>query len=111
MINNGSIRYNNDADGIDTQLGGAEAGCEVKIRNKEHDTQLLIRYVGDTLTVILNKRIIFLAGVLRYPFQVFQDTDNVGRWKQCFKVPGVHLPTGYYLGLSAATGDLSGKKS
>lgn len=53
MINNGSIRYNNDADGIDTQLGGAEAGCEVKIRNKEHDTQLLIRYVGDTLTVIL----------------------------------------------------------
>jgi hypothetical protein len=25
-----------------------------------------------------------------------------------FSLPGVHLPTGYYFGLSSATGDLSG---
>jgi hypothetical protein len=51
MINNGTVHYNNDKDGADTQLGGNDAGCEVKVRNKDHDTQVLIRYVGDTLTV------------------------------------------------------------
>lgn len=51
MINNGTVRYDNDKDGADTQLGGSDAGCEVKVRNKEHETQVLIRYVGDTLTV------------------------------------------------------------
>jgi hypothetical protein len=51
MINNGSVHYNNDKDGADTQLGGSDAGCELKVRNKEHDTQILIRYVGDVLTV------------------------------------------------------------
>jgi mannose-binding lectin 2 len=88
MINNGSVHYNNDVDGADTQLGGADAGCELKVRNKEYDTQVLIRYVGDILTVL-------------------HDTEGTGRWKQCFSVPGVHLPTGYHFGLSSATGDLS----
>ncbi|KAI6177449.1 L-type lectin-like domain-containing protein [Aphelenchoides bicaudatus] len=88
MINNGTVHYNNDKDGADTQLGGSDAGCEVKVRNKDYETQMLIRYVGDTLTVLL-------------------DTEDHGLWKQCFQVPGVHLPTGYYIGLSAATGDLS----
>lgn len=36
------------------------------------------------------------------------DIDNEHKWKQCFEVNGVHLPTGYYLGISAATGDLTG---
>ena len=36
-------------------------------------------------------------------------TDILGKnaWAECFRVQGVVLPTGYYLGLSAATGDLS----
>lgn len=51
MINNGTLKYDSDVDGADTQLGGADAGCEVKVRNKDYDTQLLIRYVGDVLTV------------------------------------------------------------
>jgi hypothetical protein len=51
MLSNGTAKYNHDNDGADTQLGGSDAGCEVKVRNKEYDTQVMIRYVGDTLTV------------------------------------------------------------
>lgn len=36
------------------------------------------------------------------------DIDNQKKWTKCFEVDGVHLPTGYYLGISAATGDLTG---
>ena len=36
------------------------------------------------------------------------DIDNKGQWKDCFTVNGVRLPTGYYFGASAATGDLAG---
>lgn len=35
------------------------------------------------------------------------DIDNKGLFKECFSVAGVKLPVGYYLGVSAATGDLS----
>jgi hypothetical protein len=36
-------------------------------------------------------------------------TDVLGKnaWKECFKVSDVVLPTGYFFGMSAATGDLS----
>ena len=36
------------------------------------------------------------------------DIENDGEWKPCFQVSGVRLPTSYYIGLSAATGDLAG---
>ncbi|KAI8870756.1 hypothetical protein GQ42DRAFT_11783 [Ramicandelaber brevisporus] len=36
--------------------------------------------------------------------QVFYD-DNGTKWKQCFEAKDVDLPTGYYFGLSASTGD------
>ena len=38
---------------------------------------------------------------------VSHDVDNKRTWKACFTVDGVVLPTGYYFGVSAATGDLS----
>ena len=38
---------------------------------------------------------------------VSHDVANKRTWKSCFSVDGVHLPTGYYFGVSAATGDLS----
>jgi len=41
--------------------------------------------------------------------QVSTDLYDENDWKLCFKVDGVHLPTGYYFGVSAATGDLSGE--
>ncbi|XP_012281564.1 vesicular integral-membrane protein VIP36 [Orussus abietinus] len=84
MINNGSLHYDHDRDGTHTQL----AGCEAKFRNFEHDTHIVVRYEGDTLTVST-------------------DLENKAAWKECFIVKGIKLPTGYYFGISATTGDLS----
>ncbi|KDR08713.1 Vesicular integral-membrane protein VIP36 [Zootermopsis nevadensis] len=35
------------------------------------------------------------------------DIENKAAWKECLSVHGVRLPTGYYFGITAATGDLS----
>ncbi|XP_060871948.1 VIP36-like protein [Metopolophium dirhodum] len=84
MVNNGSLQYDHDRDGTHTEL----AGCEVKVRNLPTETHVLIRYTGNTLTVMT-------------------DLEDKAVWKPCFSVGGVELPTGYYFGFSAATGDLS----
>lgn len=84
MVNNGSLSYDHDRDGTHTQL----AGCEAKFRNVDHETLIGIRYEYDSLTV-------------------FTDFDNKNSFIECFKVIGVKLPTGYYFGISASTGDLS----
>lgn len=84
MVNNGSLSYDHDRDGTLTQL----AGCEAKFRNVAHETFLSIRYQDNVLTVST-------------------DIDNRNEWKQCFQVSGVLLPTGYFFGASAETGDLS----
>lgn len=39
--------------------------------------------------------------------EVLTDIANKLGWKQCFQVNEVKLPTGYYIGISATTGDLS----
>ncbi|XP_060528717.1 vesicular integral-membrane protein VIP36 [Cylas formicarius] len=84
MVNDGSWQYDHDRDGTHTQI----AGCEAKFRNLKHDTYLAIRYENDVLTVST-------------------DIENKKAWKECFKVVKVLLPTDYYIGFSAATGDLS----
>jgi hypothetical protein len=38
---------------------------------------------------------------------VSTDIENKAAWKPCLSVEGVRLPTGYYFGMTAATGDLS----
>lgn len=38
---------------------------------------------------------------------MFTDLENKDSWKECLRVEGVELPTGYYFGASASTGDLS----
>lgn len=40
-------------------------------------------------------------------FLVYTDIENKAAWKECFQVEGVKLPTGYYFGVTATTGDLS----
>lgn len=40
--------------------------------------------------------------------QVMVDVDDKNEWKECIDIGGVRLPTGYFFGASAATGDLSG---
>ncbi|MCL4133852.1 UNVERIFIED_CONTAM: hypothetical protein GTU68_002407 [Idotea baltica] len=84
MINNGTLHYDHDRDGTHTQL----AGCGAKFRNLDHDTYLSVKYYKDILTVSTS-------------------IDNSGEFKECFSVRGVILPTGYYFGMSAATGGLS----
>lgn len=84
MVNNGSLHYDHDRDGTHTQL----AGCEAKFRNLDYDTHISIKYERDVLTVST-------------------DIENKAAWKECFQVKGVKLPTGYYFGVSATTGDLS----
>ncbi|KAL5964854.1 VIP36-like protein [Taenia solium] len=84
MVSNGSVAYDHDHDGTQTQL----AGCHAPFRNKKHKTKTRIQYSKDTLGV-------------------YMDIDNQNEWTTCFEVGGVHLPTGYYLGISAATGDLT----
>ena len=41
--------------------------------------------------------------------QVSMDIEGKNSWKKCFSSEGVSLPTGYYYGASAATGDLAGE--
>lgn len=43
-----------------------------------------------------------------YALQVMVDVDDKNEWKECIDIGGVRLPTGYFFGASAATGDLSG---
>ncbi|TRY76271.1 hypothetical protein TCAL_12004 [Tigriopus californicus] len=84
MINNGTMSYDHDRDGTHTMIGG----CEVKFRNMQHDTFLAVRYENEVLTVS-------------------HDLENDRAWTQCLQVKDVKLPTGYYIGASATTGDLS----
>ena len=43
--------------------------------------------------------------------QVMTNIHGESEWEPCFVVKDVDLPTGYYLGMSAATGDLAGTQS
>ncbi len=47
MVNNGSIAYDHDHDGTQTQL----AGCHAPFRNKDHKTRASITYAKNTLKV------------------------------------------------------------
>ncbi|KAG2455280.1 TMED9 protein, partial [Polypterus senegalus] len=84
MVNNGSLTYDHGKDGRLSELGG----CSAEIRNRDHDTYLAIRYSKGRLTVMV-------------------DVEDRNEWKECIDVSGVRLPTGYFFGASAATGDLS----
>ncbi|GFY39790.1 vesicular integral-membrane protein VIP36 [Trichonephila inaurata madagascariensis] len=84
VVNNGSFPYHHDEQGTAGQIGG----CHLQARNLEWPTKLAISYISDVLTVYL-------------------DTQGTGTWTQCFRAVGVHLPTGYFLGASANTGEHS----
>ncbi|XP_065654291.1 vesicular integral-membrane protein VIP36 isoform X2 [Hydra vulgaris] len=86
QVSNGSIHYDHDRDGTHTQL----AGCSVNFRGVAGETHVAIRYLGS------KKRL-----------TVQYDIDNDDSWKECLDKYGVEMPTGYYFGLSAQTGDLS----
>ncbi|ELU14932.1 hypothetical protein CAPTEDRAFT_227830 [Capitella teleta] len=84
MVGNGSAHYDHDRDGTHTEV----AGCESHFRKSAHETYIAIRYEKKKLTVST-------------------DIEGKNAWKECFSVEGVRLPTGYYFGASAATGQLA----
>ncbi|RWS30714.1 lectin-like protein [Leptotrombidium deliense] len=84
MINNGSLHYDHDRDGTHTEI----AGCESKFRGVQHETVISIEYLNDVLTVST-------------------DIEGHEKFEKCFSVDNVILPTGYFIGVSATTGDLS----
>ncbi|XP_065919379.1 vesicular integral-membrane protein VIP36-like [Dysidea avara] len=84
IVSDGGVHYDHDKDGTHSQV----AGCTAKFRNKEHDTFFAISYVDRELSVFHN----------------IEGDDN---WAECFNAPNIDLPTGYYFGFSAATGDLA----
>ncbi|CAF1495445.1 unnamed protein product, partial [Didymodactylos carnosus] len=84
MVNNGTLHYDHDRDGTHTQI----AGCESAFRGRDTDTLIAIRYKDDKLTVST-------------------DVDGRNVWRECFSAEGVRLPTHYYFGFSAATGELT----
>lgn len=84
MVNNGTLHYDHESDGIHSELGG----CECKFRGLEHEARILVQYYNSDLTIKT-------------------DIENTGIFRDCFKIDGVYLPTHYHFGLTAATGDLS----
>ncbi|XP_023199409.1 VIP36-like protein [Xiphophorus maculatus] len=84
MLGNGTLTYDHDHDGRTTELGG----CTAMTRNSIYDTFLLVRYSKNKLTLMV-------------------DVDGKQEWRDCAEVSGLRLPTGYYLGASSVTGDLS----
>lgn len=84
MVNNGSQHYDHESDGVHSEL----AGCECKFRGLEHEARLLVQYYNDQLIIKT-------------------DIEYSGLWRDCVNVKGVYLPSHYYFGITAATGDLS----
>ncbi|XP_008278825.1 lectin, mannose-binding 2-like b [Stegastes partitus] len=84
MLGNGTLSYDHDRDGRPTELGG----CTALARNSVHDTFFLLRYTKNRLTLVV-------------------DVDGKQEWRDCADITGLRLPTGYFLGASSATGDLS----
>lgn len=84
MINNGTLHYDHDVDGLSTSI----AGCHALVRDQPTETIIAIRYQNDRLTVSTN-------------------VDGTNVWTECFSIDRVYLPLGYFFGFTAATGELT----
>ncbi|EGD78780.1 hypothetical protein PTSG_01756 [Salpingoeca rosetta] len=84
IVNDGKIEYDHDQDGTHQEI----ASCQLNLRNLEQETYMRVIYRKNTLKVLFN-------------------TNGNDDWRTCFFVADVFLPRGYFLGVSAATGDLA----
>ena len=60
---------------------------------------------------IANIKNIFIVSIIKNLCccsKVFHNIEGDDNWSECFNAPNVDLPTGYYFGFTAATGDLAG---
>eukprot|EP00003_Mantamonas_plastica_P011809 TRINITY_DN2173_c0_g1_i1.p1 TRINITY_DN2173_c0_g1~~TRINITY_DN2173_c0_g1_i1.p1 ORF type:complete len:432 (+),score=170.50 TRINITY_DN2173_c0_g1_i1:273-1568(+) len=78
------VKYDNAGDGKAHELGG----CVSYFRNLEHPSTVKIIYQQKVLEVLV-------------------DVPNTGEFKKCIHVDNIDLPTGYHLGVTAATGGLA----
>ena len=68
----------------------------------------MLNYFFDLSIDSLASLYVFHGLVPAPSLQVMTNINGKDNWNTCFIVPDVDLPTGYYLGMSAATGDLAG---
>ncbi|CAG8462799.1 12165_t:CDS:2 [Ambispora leptoticha] len=85
MIGDGETPYDHDNDGKSNEV----AGCEADVRGKSIATKARITYYKEN----------YLELKLQY-----KEWDQ---WEPCFTIPNVTLPTVFYLGFTALTGDVS----
>jgi len=67
----------------------------------------IITFLLQTSFYHINKNTI--VGLTWWRLQVSTDVDGKDTWKECFVVKGIRLPTNYYFGASATTGELAGQ--
>ncbi|KAG0348703.1 hypothetical protein BGZ54_004548, partial [Gamsiella multidivaricata] len=85
MVGDGRTSYDNDHDGLSNRAGG----CESDFRGKDVPTKGHITYSAD-------------AKVLKLKLQ----TKEWDQWEECFTLTDVTLPSNFYLGFSAITGEV-----
>jgi len=85
IVNDGSKIYDPTSDGKEIQIGG----CRAAFRKTAAAAFLRVRYQGSIQRL-----------------EVSYDVNSNGKWQECYSGT-VDLPTGYYLGISAATGGVS----
>jgi len=85
IVNDGTMVYNPQTDGQDLQIGG----CRAAFRKTSGSPSLRVTYRGSIKEL-----------------KVQYDLTGSNKWQDCF-TGSVDLPTGYYLGISAATGGVS----
>lgn len=103
MINDGTLEYqHDDLAGVPVGDGHPDNGCHARIRQYGLDEKVVtarISYDGRKRT--LSVKLLFSRDATmvqsRPPYE----------WTQCTTIHDVYLPPGYYLGVSASTGDLS----
>eukprot|EP00123_Amoebidium_parasiticum_P012073 comp21093_c0_seq1/m.28470 comp21093_c0_seq1/g.28470 ORF comp21093_c0_seq1/g.28470 comp21093_c0_seq1/m.28470 type:complete len:458 (-) comp21093_c0_seq1:387-1760(-) len=84
IINDGTQGYHHNNDGADQTLGS----CQAPVRNSLAPVQLLVTYKDTKL-------------------EVKYDTTRTNSYTTCFTATNVHLPPGYFFGVTAATGGLA----
>ena len=105
MVNNGSLHYDHDRDGTHSQI----SGCHCEFRAQPHNTYAIISYMDGVLAVSVPFPPRVCPGHPSPPplLQVHTSVDGTNDWNECFVVDNINLPTGYYFGFTAATGELA----
>lgn len=102
MINDGTLEYQHDElTGVPMDSGHPDAGCHARIRQYGMDQKIV------TARIEYNGHVGTLSVKLLFSRDRSWRNRPAYEWTNCLKMTDVHLPAGYYMGLSASTGDLS----